>query len=176
MPPAKKGKDFGGIRIIMVLALLGCVLFFFVRCSGRISGPEIELVEAPTTVFSNTEQPLVWEVTLPEGFVSASQFTLHLDEESHLGSFGKKTEPSESGYTRTLYAEPEVLDDGSIRMTFTIYERKPVLLYYRLHLLVDGKHHWTPEAALSIRHKPAFLDEFRDTHLKETLEHLAILG
>ena len=176
MQSGKPIKERGGIRIILVLVLLGFVLFLFVRYSGRFSGPEIELVDAPTMLFSNTEQPLVWEVTLPKGFISASQFTLHLDEEAHYGSFGTKTEPSKSGYTRTLYTEPEVLEDGSLRVTFTIYERKPVLLYYRLHLLVDGKHYWTPESALSIRHKPAFLDEFKETHLKEALEHLALLG
>lgn len=159
-----------------MLALLGCALFLIVRSSGRFSGPEIELVEAPTAMFSNTNQQLVWVVTLPDGFVSASQFTLHMDEESHYGSFGKEMKQSESGYTRTLYAQPEMLDDGRVRLAFTLYERKPALFYYRLHLLVDGKHYWTPEAALSIRHRPAFTEEFQDSHLKETLQHLSLLG
>ncbi len=160
--------------MIVVLALLGCVLFFLIRSSGRFTGPEIELVEAPTTVFSNTNQQLVWKITLPDGFVSASLFTLHLDEESHYGSFGK--ERSEGGYTRVLYAQPEMLDDGSVRVAFTLYERKPVLLYYRLHFLIDGRHYWTPEAALSIRHRPAFTEEFQDSHLKEALQHLSLVG
>lgn len=162
--------------MILVLALLGCVLFLIIRSSGRFSGPKIELVEAPTTMFSNTNQQLVWEVTLSEGFVSASQFTLHMDEESHYGTFGKEMEQSESGYTRVLYAQPEMLDDGRVRLAFTLYERKPVLLYYRLHLIIDGKHYWTPETALSIKHRPAFTKEFQDSHLKETLQHLSFVG
>lgn len=161
--------------MILVLAFLGCVLFLVIRSSGRFTGPEIKLIEAPTTLFSNTNQQLVWEITLPKGFVSASQFTLHLDEEPHYGSFGKGKGQSESGYTRVLYAQPEMLDDGRVRVPFPLYERKPVLLYYRLHLLIDGKHYWTPETALSIRHRPAFTEEFQDSHLKETLQHLSLL-
>lgn len=176
MPPANKGKRLGGVRMMLVLLLLACALFFISRHSGRLSGPQIELVEAQTDMFSNSEHWLVWEISLPEGFVSASQFALHIDEESHYGDFGKTMEPSSSGYPRTLFAQPEMLEGGSIRVSFRIFERRPTLLYYRLHLLLDGKHYWTPEAAMSIRHRPAFTDEFQESYLDETLEHFAFLA
>lgn len=176
MPPANRESKWGGVRIIIVFFLLACTLFLLSRYSGKFSGPQIEFVEAPTAMFSNTEQWLVWEIVLPEGFVSAGQFALHLDAESHYGNFGKAMEPSQSDYARTLFAQPEMLDDGRIRVSFRIFERRPTVLYYRLHLLLDGKHYWTPEAAMSIRHKPAFTDEFQETYFDETLEHLTLLA
>lgn len=155
--------------------ILACALALLAGCS-LAAGPTIELVEVPAEAQARTELALLWKVTPPEGFLSLSGTSLHLDELPHAGQTMRDVPPEQSGYATTLYEEPQHLGDGSASVTFILYEPRPTVLYYRFHVAVDGRHYWTPEGALTIVPKPAFTKEFRESHLQETLDALAALG
>jgi len=163
-------------RRLTAYVVCATILLLLAGCVGSLSSPKIELVAAPTEGFSRTKLAMVWEITPPKSFSSATQFTLHLDEYSHSGRIKSGIGPMESSYSTTVEAEPEVLDSGGIRLSFPLYESKPTLLYYRLHVNIDGRHYWTPEGMLNIKHKPALTEEFKESYLSESVNDLRVLS
>jgi len=148
-------------------------LILLAGCASQ-TAPGITLIQAPETAFARADVPLTVEVTLPEDFTAAGRFTLHADERTHTGRFGTAVGPTLSGYPQTYEGAAEVTGENTLRVSFTLRERKPTRLFYRLHVDVDGRHYWTPERALIIVPQPAFSPEFRDSGLDEAIAELLV--
>jgi len=152
------------------ISLLFISLILLQGCSTGNDPPIVTLLKVPTSAEARKVHEMLWEITLPEDSVSASQFSLHLDEVNHRGTYGTALGPILAGYKKTIEATPELTSDGTILLSFSIQESKSTKLYYRLHINVDGNHYWSPERLLNIIPLPAFSKEFEDSLMNEAIE------
>jgi len=154
------------------------VLFVFlllmVACGSNSVPPEVALVSAPEIGQTRTPYELVWEISIPEEAIAMGQFTLHVDDRSHKGSFGKSVDPILAGYKRVIEEPISLIGDGRFRLTYTLEEMRPIQLYYRFHLTLDGSHYWSPERILTIVPRPAFPDDFRESLMEEAFWELSL--
>lgn len=111
----------------------------------------IRILTAPSNAKLGEQVMITWKVEGEQK--KASHTAIHYDYKTHAGNYGKDISAEKSGYPKLTqnYASGNYDIPGTFSDTITL--DKEGVLYYRTHILIEGKNYWTPEKSILVRPK-----------------------